>query len=117
MLLGFVGNSSNLISVDEAGHIFIWEYDLIYLKPSISFGPKYKYRIILDVPKYYPQGSCQYNFPKQLSATEPPAQLNPDKLTYEDRAAIGEYMQRVPLEPIMNAYIGVIDNKDGSFVY
>eukprot|EP00826_Nyctotherus_ovalis_P050545 TRINITY_DN6206_c0_g1_i1.p2 TRINITY_DN6206_c0_g1~~TRINITY_DN6206_c0_g1_i1.p2 ORF type:complete len:120 (-),score=37.71 TRINITY_DN6206_c0_g1_i1:837-1196(-) len=116
-MLGFIGSTSSLVSIDEAGHIYLWEYDLLFLKPSVSFRPKFKYRMALDVPQYRPQGNYQYNFPRQISAAKAPGQLNAGRLSREDRAAIEEYVQGVPLDWVMSEYVGVTSNKDGSFVF
>ena len=75
-----------------------------------------KYRILLDTPQYTPQGDSTYKFPRQTSISKAPRQLNPAKLTREDRIAIEEYMQGVPVDSIIANPIGMYYNADGSIV-
>lgn len=117
VLLQYIGNGSRLISVDTAGHIFIWDYISALLKPSLSFKPHYKARILLDVPQYLPQNDIQAKFPVPPPGENNVTQLNPNKLTREDRLAVEEYTQYLALDNIVTDCIASEKNKDNSIVF
>ena len=48
MFISQIENSKDILSVDEAGYIFIWKYEVDHFDDSIQmYRPAYKYRIML----------------------------------------------------------------------
>lgn len=49
---GLVGNSQDLISVDEVGQIFLWKYHPNMVNNKGNFKPTHKYRVSLSYRKF-----------------------------------------------------------------
>ncbi len=116
ILLEYAGNGTRLVSVDAAGHIYVWEYIAALLKPSLSFKPHYKGRVVLEVAQYIPLNDTVVKFPPQQQGSKVPTQLNPAKVTREERLLMEEYLQNLALDSIFTEAITQEKLKDGTTV-
>lgn len=51
VFLAHIENGKDLVSVDEAGHVFVWTYHVDFLSPEGKLRPSHKYRIPLHYLK------------------------------------------------------------------
>lgn len=105
-----------LVSVDSGGHIYLWEYNTTFLKPSLSFKPSKKSRIVLDIPQYAPQNDIVQKFPASGRDGRPPPKLIPTKLTREERLSIEEYIAKNPLDNVFAESIATRRDTEGLLV-
>ena len=81
--MAHIENGKDMITIDEAGHIFIWHYDKKYLKENNKFTPAYKYRISLNYLSLY--------MTKQVEV-DPPNKNEDLKLIYNDALDYRHYI-------------------------
>ena len=53
MYIYHIENGKDFMTIDEAGHIFIWVYEKKYLQANNKFKPAFKYRISLNYLSLY----------------------------------------------------------------
>lgn len=47
-----IENGKDMVTVDEAGHIFIWKYDKANISSKEMFEPAHRYRLDLNYPLF-----------------------------------------------------------------
>ena len=116
MFIGFALFSKNLVSVDSLAHIYEWEYTKEYFKPSLSFQPAHKSRILVDSAQYVKdKKETRYMFPTGAQGGK--LDINVNKLSREERTAAREYMENnINIDLIIGSALVVQPQKDATKV-
>jgi hypothetical protein len=52
IFIAHIENGKDMVTVDEAGHIFIWKYNKEFLSEDGVFEPETRYRVSLNYQRF-----------------------------------------------------------------
>ncbi|CAI2368323.1 unnamed protein product [Moneuplotes crassus] len=98
LLLGFIEGSPNIISVDQRGYCFIWEYKKSSFTDLLNFKPTIKLKVELNYTLFIPEDS------ERIFPAKGEREINPKREpTASAMEKIGEFMSGINVPEIIDS--------------